>query len=82
MVGKMASFSSVFLRLTLGLSFLSAVADRFDWWGALGQPNVSWGNFARFVEYTGRLNSFLPQAMIPALADASATKPAKSWSSL
>ena len=48
--------------------FLSAVADRFGWWGAFGQPNVSWGNFARLVEYTGKLNWFSPHAMIPALA--------------
>jgi uncharacterized membrane protein YphA (DoxX/SURF4 family) len=64
----LASFSSVFLRFALGLSFLSAVADRFGWWGAFGQPNVSWGNFARFVDYTGKLNWFLPHAMISALA--------------
>jgi uncharacterized membrane protein YphA (DoxX/SURF4 family) len=65
---RLASFGSVFLRFALGLSFLSAVADRFGLWGAFGQPNVSWGNFPRFVEYTGRLNWFLPAATIPALA--------------
>jgi len=65
---RLGSFSSVFLRFALGLSFLSAVADRFGWWGAFGQPNVAWGNFARFVAYTGKLNWFLPHAMIPALA--------------
>ena len=59
---------SVFLRLALGLAFLSAVADRFGLWGAFGQPNVVWGGFARFVAYTGRLNWFLPAALIPALA--------------
>jgi uncharacterized membrane protein YphA (DoxX/SURF4 family) len=64
----MRSFSSVFLRLALGLSFLSAVADRFGWWGAFGHPNVAWGSFDRFVAYTARLNWFLPQAMIPTLA--------------
>jgi uncharacterized membrane protein YphA (DoxX/SURF4 family) len=64
----LGSFSSVFLRFALGLSFLSAVADRFGLWGAFGQPNVAWGNFSRFVEYTGKLNWFLPAAMIPALA--------------
>ena len=42
---RAAGFSSV--RLALGLSFLSAVADRFGWWGAFGQLNVAWGNFAR-----------------------------------
>jgi uncharacterized membrane protein YphA (DoxX/SURF4 family) len=64
----LAKFSSVFLRLALGISFLSAVADRFGLWGVYGQPNVSWGNYARFVDYTAKLNWFLPVAMIPALA--------------
>ena len=65
---RMRGFSSVFLRLALGLSFLSALADRFGLWGAFGQPNVAWGNFARFVAYTGKLNCFLPAAVILALA--------------
>src|SRR5580704_6012162 len=65
---RLGSFSSVFLRLALGLSFLSAVADRFGMWGAFGQPNVAWGDFARFAEYTGRLNWFLPRETIPTLA--------------
>src|SRR6516162_1992882 len=64
----LAKFSSVFLRLALGISFLSAVADRFGLWGVYGQPNVSWGNYARFVDYTAKLNWFLPTQMIPALA--------------
>ena len=64
----LAKFSSVFLRFALGISFLSAVADRFGLWGAYGQPNVSWGDYARFVDYTARLNWFLPAAMIPTLA--------------
>jgi uncharacterized membrane protein YphA (DoxX/SURF4 family) len=63
-----AKFSSVFLRLALGITFLSAVADRFGLWGAYGQPNVAWGNYARFVDYTAKLNWFLPAAIIPALA--------------
>jgi len=64
----LAKFSSVFLRLALGISFLSAVADRFGLWGVYGQPNVSWGNYARFVDYTAKLNWFVPPAVIPALA--------------
>jgi uncharacterized membrane protein YphA (DoxX/SURF4 family) len=64
----LTKFSSVFLRLALGISFLSAVADRFGIWGAYGQPNVSWGDYARFVAYTAKLNWFLPAAMIPTLA--------------
>jgi uncharacterized membrane protein YphA (DoxX/SURF4 family) len=64
----LATVSSVFLRLALGISFLSAVADRFGLWGVYGQPNVAWGNYARFVAYTAKLNWFLPTATIPVLA--------------
>jgi uncharacterized membrane protein YphA (DoxX/SURF4 family) len=64
----LATFSSLFLRLALGVSFLSAVADRIGIWGAYGQPNVAWGNYGRFVDYTAKLNWFLPAAMIPTLA--------------
>lgn len=62
------AFSSVVLRLALGFSFLSAVADRFGLWGAYGEPNVAWGNFARFVAYTGQLTWFVPKATIPIMA--------------
>ena len=65
---RLASVGSVFVRFAVGLSFLSAVADRFGWWGAAGQPNVAWGEFDKFVAYTGTLNWFLPHAMIPPLA--------------
>ena len=64
----LATVSTVLLRLALGISFLSAVADRFGLWGVYGQPNVSWGNYTRFVDYTAQLNWFLPTATIPALA--------------
>ncbi len=64
---RSGSFSSVFLRYALGLGFLSAVADRFGLWGAFGQPNVEWGNFSRFLEYTHTLNWYLPAGMIPTL---------------
>ena len=64
---RWGSFSSVFLRCALGLGFLSAVADRFGLWGAFGQPNVEWGNFSRFLEYTHTLNWYLPAGMIPPL---------------
>jgi hypothetical protein len=64
----LTKFSSVFLRLALGISFLSAVADRFGIRGSYGQRNVSWGDYARFVADTAKLNWFLPAAMIPTLA--------------
>lgn len=61
-------FSSVFLRLALGFSFLSAVGDRFGFWGSFGEHHVAWGTFARFVSYTGQLNWFLPKGTITTLA--------------
>jgi uncharacterized membrane protein YphA (DoxX/SURF4 family) len=64
---KSASYASLLLRIGLGVGFLSAVADRFGLWGAFGQPNVEWGNFSRFLEYTHSLNWYLPAGMIPPL---------------
>ena len=52
----------LFARFALGTAFLSAVADRFGIWGPYGAKNVSWGNFARFSEYTGAVTSRLPSS--------------------
>src|ERR1041384_3527446 len=64
MSSRWGSLSSVVLRYGLGLGFLSAVADRFGLWGPFGQPNVEWGNFSRFLEYTHTLNWYVPAKMI------------------
>jgi putative oxidoreductase len=56
------------LRMFIGFAFFSAVLDRFGVYGAAGAPGVSWGNFKVFTIYTGMVNSFLPVAVIPALA--------------
>lgn len=45
-------------RLAIAFSFLSAVADRFGFWGAAGSPGVSWGNWQNFVAYSNQLNAF------------------------
>src|SRR5215472_14147866 len=68
---RLADISSVFLRLALGISFLSAVGDRFGFWGAFGQSHVAWGDFSHFIAYTAQLNWFMPSATIPVLAWAS-----------
>jgi uncharacterized membrane protein YphA (DoxX/SURF4 family) len=49
-----------------------AVADRFGLCGQFGTPNVAWGDFARFTQYTGQLNPWAPAALVPALAWADA----------
>jgi uncharacterized membrane protein YphA (DoxX/SURF4 family) len=67
-LNRATDYIMVFLRIALGIAFLSAVADRFGLWGTYGQPNVGWGDFSRFVDYTRQLNWFAPTAVIPALA--------------
>src|ERR1700710_1469878 len=64
---QFAGYATLLLRAGLGLGFLSAVADRFGLWGAFGQPNVEWGNYSRFLDYTHSLNWYLPPGMTPML---------------
>src|SRR5215469_16263669 len=67
-IKPMEKLSSLFVRLAVGTSFLSAVGDRFGFWGAFGQPQVAWGDFSHFLAYVAKLNWFMPSATIPALA--------------
>ena len=57
-----------FLRVALAAGFLSAVADRFGFWGPAGAPNVAWGAWQPFVDYVAKLNWFAPPASTPILA--------------
>jgi uncharacterized membrane protein YphA (DoxX/SURF4 family) len=52
------------LRLSLASAFLSASVDRFGWWGPPGSPNVAWGAWQPFVNYTAHLLWFLPVTWI------------------
>ena len=56
------------LRLPIAIAFLDAVADRLGLFGPHGAPDVTWGDFAHFVAYTAKVNSFMPSATIPSLA--------------
>lgn len=60
----MRKLTLYFLRFTLAASFLSAVADRFGFWGEVGSPGVVWGNFEIFKDYTGSLLFFLPKTFV------------------
>jgi|SRR5690242_3639083 uncharacterized membrane protein YphA (DoxX/SURF4 family) len=62
------NYATVFIRLALAASFLSAVADRFGLWGPYGQPHVAWGTFSSFTAYTGKLLWFLPRTLYPLMA--------------
>ena len=57
----------VFLRLSLSAAFLSAIGDRFGLWGPNGGKNVSWGDWAHFLQYVAYLNGFMPKALIPTI---------------
>src|SRR5262245_49218491 len=58
----------LYLRLALGVTFLSAVADRFGVWGPPGSHNVAWGDFTRFTQYTAKVNPWAATALVPMLA--------------
>jgi uncharacterized membrane protein YphA (DoxX/SURF4 family) len=55
------------LRIVLGITMLSAVADRFGLWGVPGAPGVAWGNWDNFVIYTQTLNSFASKSLAEVL---------------
>jgi len=57
-----------YLRLALGVDFLSAVADRFGLWGPPGSHNVAWGDFSKFIAYTAHVDPFAPAHTAPAVA--------------
>lgn len=52
----------VFLRLALGVGFLSAVADRFGWWPSMYS---AWGDMDTFMAYTAQLAPWLPGRLLP-----------------
>lgn len=60
--------AGLILRIVLGITMLSAVADRFGVWGAPGSHAVAWGNWENFVIYTQSLNSFANKATAEVLA--------------
>ena len=56
---KYTDTAQLFLRIALGLGFLSAVLDRIGYLGAAGQDNIAWGNWESFQQYTHTLLPFL-----------------------
>ena len=49
----------LFLRTALAITMLSAVADRFGFWG----KNSNWGNWQNFENYTKKITPFLPESL-------------------
>lgn len=61
---KKEKLAMIITRYALAASFLSAVADRFGFWGAPGDAGVAWGNMENFIQYTGTLIGFLPEKLV------------------
>lgn len=59
MTGKDFKLPQLFLRLVISVTMLSAVADRFGFWG----DNSAWGNWENFEKYTRQLTFFLPETL-------------------
>lgn len=55
----------LFLRLSISIAFLSAVADRFGFWS---KEASAWGNWDGFLKYTRLINPWVPDSLIPTLA--------------
>lgn len=56
-------FVKLFIRIAMGITFLSACADRFGFWSEEVQ---AWGNMNAFYEYTHQLMPWLSFGMAKA----------------
>ena len=52
----------LYLRLGIGIGFLSAVADRFGLWPS---EISAWGDWDSFLSYTEAINPLIPKMLIP-----------------
>lgn len=53
----------LYLRLALGIGFILPVMDRLGILGLPGSPNVGWGNWSNFVDYTHSLMPYLSRSI-------------------
>jgi len=67
-VSRIPRLIAAYTRISLGVAFLSAVADRLGLWGPPGGPRVAWGDWSHFMAYVAVLNFFVPHWLVPALA--------------
>ncbi|RWX01419.1 DoxX family protein [Flavobacterium cerinum] len=56
---NMLPTAQLFLRLALGIGFILPVMDRLGMLGLPGEPNVGWGNWSNFIDYTHSLMPYL-----------------------
>lgn len=55
--------AQLFLRLALGIGFVLPVMDRLGMLGLPGEPNVGWGNWSNFIDYTHSLIPYLNRSL-------------------
>lgn len=68
-MSKKIDYFSLFARIAIAMSFLSAVADRVGLWSPiLGSENIVWGNMENFIAYTGTLVPWISKQILPLLA--------------
>lgn len=56
-----------FAKVSLAISYLSAVFDRFGFWGHLGETGVSWGSMTQFFKHVSILCPWATENMIPVI---------------
>ncbi|CAM1656702.1 unnamed protein product [Bartonella choladocola] len=56
-----------FAKVSLAISYLSAVFDRFGFWGHFGETGVSWGSMTQFFKHVSTLCPLAPENMIPVI---------------
>lgn len=56
-----------FAKVGLAISYLSAVFDRFGFWGHLGETGVSWGSMTQFFKHVSTLCPWATENMIPVI---------------
>lgn len=59
-----AKWLKLYLRLAIGIGFLSAVADRL---GFYSKEISAWGDWESFLKYTSVINPWMPESVIPLL---------------
>lgn len=62
---ELRQIAKLFLRLTVAISMLSAVADRFGLWA---KELCMWGNMDKFIAYTQTLIPYIPGNYVVYLA--------------
>src|SRR5262249_59351836 len=60
----LSNTAPVAMRMALAAGCLSAVGERFGLWGPIGTPGVSWGGFAKFLDYTATILRYLSTTLV------------------